>query len=511
MKKAAATVVPMPVEGLDLPEGWESAPLLSVLDYQGGAQPPKETFVYEPRAGYVRLLQIRDFGDKPFPTYVRDTPKLKKVRADDLLVARYGGESQDDSLGRVVTGLAGAYNVALVKLVFPQLLLLPAYLRAYLQGPWFKATIGRNSRSCQLGFNRGDLQDATIPIAPLTEQRRIAATVEDLLARVNAADERLAKVPKILKAFRQSVLAAACSGRLTEDWRGKHPEVELATRLLARIRSSHEQHGGGHGGQAAAPTDGVHTLEDRELPDSWAIDELKWLCKPGRAITYGILKPGPDYPKGVPYIRVADFPGNQLNACGVRRTSPEIAHDYRRSILLAGDILLSIRGTAGRVCRVPKELAGANITQDTARVSVHTYMSPEFIELYLKSPGVQKRLEAAMKGVAVRGVNIGDVRALQIAAPPFGEQQEIVRRVEALLKLADVIEKRVAAATVRAGKLTQSILAKAFRGELVPTEAELARREGRAYEPASLLLERIKSERQWSTTAKGPRHKAATA
>jgi type I restriction enzyme, S subunit len=100
-----------------------------------------------------------------------------------------------------------------------------------------------------------------------------------------------------------------------------------------------------------------------------------------------------------------------------------------------------------------------------------------------------------MKGVAVRGVNIGDVRVLQVALPPRAEQAEVVRRVDALFALADTIEGRVAAAIFRADKLTQSILAKAFRGELLPTEAELARRENREYEPASVLLERIKAER----------------
>jgi type I restriction enzyme S subunit len=84
---------------------------------------------------------------------------------------------------------------------------------------------------------------------------------------------------------------------------------------------------------------------------------------------------------------------------------------------------------------------------------------------------------------------------------PLAEQHEIVRRVEALFQLADAIEKRVAAATARADKLTQAILAKAFRGELVPTEAELARRKGRAYEPASVLLERIKAQNDKSKTA----------
>jgi type I restriction enzyme, S subunit len=93
--------------------------------------------------------------------------------------------------------------------------------------------------------------------------------------------------------------------------------------------------------------------------------------------------------------------------------------------------------------------------------------------------------------VAQPNVNATSISRLAVPLPPRREIDEIVRRVEALFKLADAIEKRVATATARADKLTQAILAKAFRGELVPTEAELARREGRSYEPASALLARI--------------------
>ena len=100
------------------------------------------------------------------------------------------------------------------------------------------------------------------------------------------------------------------------------------------------------------------------------------------------------------------------------------------------------------------------------------------------------------------GIKAARFRGLPIPFPTSAEQQEIVRRVQALFKLADAIEMRVEAATKRADKLTQSILAKAFRGELVPTEAELARREGRTYEPASELLARIRSARENSAATK---------
>ena len=113
-------------------------------------------------------------------------------------------------------------------------------------------------------------------------------------------------------------------------------------------------------------------------------------------------------------------------------------------------------------------------------------------------------------GIAQLTVPLSGLRALRIPVPPSEEQHEIVRRVEALFKLADAIEKLVAAASVRAERLTQAILAKGFRGELVPTEAELARREGREYEPASVLLERIKSERAKTMSEKPPKRKMLT-
>jgi type I restriction enzyme S subunit len=96
-----------------------------------------------------------------------------------------------------------------------------------------------------------------------------------------------------------------------------------------------------------------------------------------------------------------------------------------------------------------------------------------------------------------------------VLLPPLAEQHEIVRRVDALFALADKIEARLAAVTSRVEKITQAILAKAFRGELVPTEAELARAEGRDYEPASVLLERMRAAREAtaSTPPKGPRRR----
>jgi type I restriction enzyme S subunit len=118
-----------------------------------------------------------------------------------------------------------------------------------------------------------------------------------------------------------------------------------------------------------------------------------------------------------------------------------------------------------------------------------------FLEFFLRLRKSSVRSESYASG-GQPNINLQTLRPLRVPSPPLAEQQEIVRRVDALFKLADRIEAKLAAAKQRVDSLTQAVLAKAFRGELVPTEAELARREHRPYEPAADLLARIRGERE---------------
>ena len=117
----------------------------------------------------------------------------------------------------------------------------------------------------------------------------------------------------------------------------------------------------------------------------------------------------------------------------------------------------------------------------------------EYLEFFIRT--ARADLEQYAPATAQKNINIGILSDVAVPLPPYQEQQEIVRRTVALLAQADTIEAHVTNAALANDKLTPSILAKAFRGDLVPTEAELARREGREYEPASVLVERIKAER----------------
>lgn len=329
----------------------------------------------------------------------------------------------------------------------------------------------------------GELQ---FQLAPLPEQKRIADKLDALLARVDAARARLDRIPGVLKQFRQSVLAAATSGELTEEWRGLRSR-ETAQALFDALLKDHEDVGGHKRGNASDPTEDAHDLSQDTIPMEWRVVTMKDVCAPGRPITYGILKPGPELDEGVPYVRVADFPGNKLSLANIKKTSSEMDEQFRRSRLNSGDLLLSIRGSVGRLVEIPEALSGANITQDTARLSISGRLCARYVYFALLSEDVQRRMRLSTRGVAVRGINIGDVRALQIPLPPLPEQTEIVRRVETLFALADKVQAQYSTARARIDKLTAAILAKAFRGELVPQDPN--------DEPASVLLARLRAQR----------------
>lgn len=332
-----------------------------------------------------------------------------------------------------------------------------------------------------------------VPVAPLSEQTRIADKLDAVLAQVNACRDRLDSIPVILKRFRQSVLAAATSGKLTEDWRDQFPDRIDATSIAEKIHAAHEAAGGHKMGNAAAPTEDVHDLSIEMFPSGWELVTLRDIVLPDRPITYGILKPGPELDDGVPYIRVADFPGDKLNPATVRKTSRQMDEEFKRSRLRSGDLLLSIRGTVGRIVVIPDELEGANITQDSARLSVQPVVNRDYVLWYLRSEMAQQRMKGSTKGVAVRGINIGDVRALQLPLPSREEQNEIVRRIDNLFAFADRLEARYTSAYAQVEKLTPSLLAKAFRGELVSQNPN--------DEPASELLARIRAQRNAHATS----------
>jgi type I restriction enzyme, S subunit len=182
------------IERGEVPEGWEGTTFGRQIDFKGGNQPPKSTFVYEPTDGYVRLLQIRDFENDDKPAYIPAGATKVRCTKKDILIARYGA-----SLGRICRGKEGAYNVALVKLMLSDKLY-SDFTYYWLNGEHFQNFLARvGSRSAQAGFNKDDLAPLSLAIPPLTEQKRIAeilSSVDETIASHKANIEQQSLVKK---------------------------------------------------------------------------------------------------------------------------------------------------------------------------------------------------------------------------------------------------------------------------------------------------------------------------
>ena len=185
------------------------------------------------------------------------------------------------------------------------------------------------------------------------------------------------------------------------------------------------------------------------------------LIDPQRPISYGILMPGPDQASGVKYVRVVDMKNGGIEISGIRKTTEAISNSFRRSLLKPGDLLMSIRGHVGRFAVVPHELDGANITQDTARLAV-VGASSVFVRECLRTIGFQRWMAKHTKGVAVRGINLGDVKLMPIILPPRRIQDEFARKASSIEKLQTSFN----ASLTEMNALFASLQHCAFRGEL---------------------------------------------
>ena len=172
--------------------------LTDICDFQGGTQPPKDEWIDQPAQGYVRMLQIRDFtqSDKNYIEYVKDTGKLKICIEDDILIGRYGA-----SIGKILTGLAGAYNVAIVKTIPDEKVVSKKYLYWYLNSQYFQRFISNvGSRAAQAGFNKNDLGAAQIPLVDKERQEEICEVLEKANKLISLRKQQLDKLDELVKA-----------------------------------------------------------------------------------------------------------------------------------------------------------------------------------------------------------------------------------------------------------------------------------------------------------------------
>ncbi len=346
-------------------------------------------------------------------------------------------------------------------------------------------------------IRKSALNEVPIPLPPLAEQRWIVAKVEALLARVYAARQRLARLPANLKRFRQATLAAACDGRLTADWRETNTKIESASGRKIRLSHVREQVWRRTNKLNRSYIQPFEPAEPTpfELPDKWCWATVSHLCFQD----VGFAFRSKEFSKnGIRLLRGENIEPGSLRWSDTCYWPKNKCKDFQHLFVREGEIILGMDRpivSAGlKIARAKSSDLPCILVQRVMRFRMLEEETAAYLFRCLQSFRFTEFLSHdGMTGSDLPHITGTGVAEFPIPLPPLVEQHEIVRRVEALFKLADAIERRTAAAAARADRLTQAILAKAFCGQLVPTEAELARREGRDYEPASALLKRIQS------------------
>jgi len=354
------------------------------------------------KSGELRETVINDTEEHVTEAALQET-NVKLVPAGAVLLAMYGA-----TVGRLgILGVPATTNQAVCHIIPDPKTADVRYLFLALSNQ-VATIVARGVGGAQPNISQGIVKDLAVPLPPLPEQRRIA----EVLDRAEA-----------LRAKRRAALA----------------QLDTLTQSIFLDLFGD-------------PIRNTHGLPVRPMID---------LVDPNRPISYGILMPGPDQDIGVKYVRVVDMKDSGIELSGVRKTTEAISNSFRRSLLKPGDLLMSIRGHVGRFAVVPPELDGANITQDTARLAIQG-VSSVFVRECLRTEAFQRWMAKHTKGVAVRGINLGDVKQMPIILPSQGDQDRFAR----LAISVDKLKSAHGASLAKLDALFASLQHRAFRGEL---------------------------------------------
>jgi type I restriction enzyme, S subunit len=443
----------------ELPEGWAKASVASLIAADGLFSDGDwvESKDQDPN-GSIRLLQLADIGDGIFidksNRFINEEKfellRCTEVLEGDLLIAR-----MPDPLGRACLAPKlpqKSITVVDVAIVRPgKESVLPRWLMHWVNSPDVRAHIElESSGTTRKRIARGKLAEIELPIAPRAEQKRIADKLAAVLGRVDACRARLPRVSDLLKRFRQSILADATSGRLTEEWRNLN---------------------------------GVN--------DKWGETEIQHVGHISTGSTPS-KKEASNYGSDFPFVKPGDLDKGEIfqTEDGLSKAGFKLSRQLRK-----GAVLVSCIGNLGKVGIAGRPLAcnqQINAIEFDQRVVTDRFG-------YYFAHTLKEWLEENASATTIAIINKGRFSVAPIAIPSLPEQQEIVRRVEALFAFADRIEARLTAVLAQVERLTPATLAKAFRGELVPQNPN--------DEPASVLLQRLLTARK--IEAGRPKHKRA--
>ncbi|HOX68985.1 restriction endonuclease subunit S [Piscinibacter sp.] len=396
-------------------------PIVNPMHIRGGLIQPGS----DARVGEAKLRELMEF----------------RLAEGDVVLGRRGELGRCAVVGKVEAGwLCGTGSLVLR----PNGSVEPRYLQRFLSSPAVVARLeGDSVGSTMVNLNQGILKALEIPMPSLPEQQRIADKLDALLARMDACRHRLDRVPGILERFRQAVLESALRGELSSEWRDSNSVSMLSWRSVTL---------------ADVADVGTGSTPLRSNAAFYSSTGTPWVTSAATGLAY------------------VDTAGEFV--------TPAAVAAHRLKTYPPGTLLVAMYGEGKTRGQVSELRIHATINQACAAVRVdESQASKAFVKLALWAQYEQMR--ALAEGGNQPNLNLSKIKGLAIRTPPIQEQAEIVRRVESLFALADAIDARYTAARAQVERLTPALLAKAFRGELVPQDPN--------DEPASALLARLRN------------------
>ncbi len=447
-----------------LPAGWVELPLGALLSSlesgkrpRGGVRGISEGV---PSLGGEHLTYAGgfDFSSLRYvpPEFARSM-RRGQIRPGDVLIVKDGATTGKTVLVDDDFPFEGAVANEHLFVCRPKEGVSPRFLATFLRSPEGQRQILAHFQgSAQGGINRTFAEGTMAPVPPPAEQRRVAERLAQVERGRAAVEGRLAAAGSALERLRGAVLAAACSGRLTEDWR--EPDAD--------------------------PVD--------DLPAGWDVVSLDLLIERIEAGKSVRAEGRPAEPEEWGVIKVSAMSWGEFRE-GENKAVVDPALIDPRYEVRPGDLLISRANTVDLVGATV--LVGATrprllLSDKSLRLIPREGVERAWLNLALRSPRSRAQLSERATGTSesMRNLSQPKILATTITLPPPDEQAEIVRRVDAILTLADRLATQVEGAEERLDRIHRASLAKAFRGELVPTEAALAAEQGRELESAEELL-----------------------
>lgn len=494
-----------------IPEGWTEAPLRKLLkSLESGSRPRggvRHIREGVPSVGGEHLTNDGNFrfdNVKYVPRNFYRSMRRGHLQIGDVLVVKDGATTGKVSL--VAKGFP--YPEAVVnEHVFvcrPVPGIEPRYLFRFLHSPEGQRRILDHFQgSAQGGINLRFAEGTIVPVPPAAEQVRIAEFLDAAISRLSATQARIEHARQKLGSLRLALLAAACSGRLTADWRQSNTQEEPAWDLARRIALLRAEKSGKRFGK------GFDFGQADDLPNGWSWVPVASLVDVATGATP--LRTRAEYYGGkIPWIT-----SGAVNAGFITEAAEYVTDlalkETNAKLFPAGTLLIALYGegqTRGRVAELgfaaaTNQALAALVFDDASSPLLRPYLRLFFEENY-------ERIRRLSFGGVQPNLSLGVIRETRIPLPPLREQQEICRRVGLFSERAAQISEAAASAHRRIAKSIHSISSKAFRGELVPTEAELARHEGHDYEDAESLLKRLSkntSESGYVRRKPAPKHR----